>query len=90
MTRENIEKNILPNLSYVPEKQELDLNVESLFDMLIVTDINSTRQKFFEINCKLIMPEYMLSPNYQKEYEKFSRDLPNERVKMVTIDISIK
>ena len=43
MTRENIERIILNNLSFVPEKQELSINVESLFDMLVITDINQTR-----------------------------------------------
>lgn len=40
MTRENIERIILHNLSFVPEKFDLSMNTESLFDMLVLADIN--------------------------------------------------
>ena len=35
MTRENIEKILMYNLSYVPDKKEFVLNLESLYDMII-------------------------------------------------------
>jgi hypothetical protein len=58
--------------------------------MLVPADINQTRQKFFDLKCKLIQPEYMLSPTYKEDFEKVSRDLPNETIKMVTIDVNIR
>lgn len=60
MQREDIERIILKNLSMIPNKLELALDMTTLVEMTRDTDINYTKQKFTEIYGKLIVPESMI------------------------------
>ena len=51
----------MKNLSYIPEKQELVVDMPSIIDMTRDTDIQCTKQKYSKIHCKIMMPETMMA-----------------------------
>jgi hypothetical protein len=61
MAREDVERILLKNLAYLPDKRELVIdNKQNLLEMVRETDVHHTRVKFTEIYCKLMIPSYMI------------------------------
>lgn len=60
MAREDVERILLKNLHYVPEKRELVIDNQNLLEMVREADVHHTRVKFTEIYCKLMLPSSML------------------------------
>ena len=57
-------------------------------DMMRDYDINHIKPKFSEIQCKMVMPEYMLERDYHDNESKEDEELEPQSV--VIIDIIIK
>ena len=85
LSRENIEKLIMQNLSYIPELKEFTISQESLLESLVSSDIDKSRQNISKTKCKMIIPEEMLNSSYIDE------DMSTliKKKKMVVIDITI-
>lgn len=74
MPKEEVERVLLSNLNFNGLKKALFLDVTKTIDMMRDYDINHMKPKFSLIECKLVIPDYMLDKDFHDEELKGDED----------------